>query len=113
MSFWEILWFILISFALAAGLMVLYRIVTDLFRDPDVSGFAKAAWIIALIFVPILGSITYLVIRGQGMAERQYRSPAQLRAMAAQDQQTAWSASSAASRTLPSSDYEGFKRPLM
>jgi hypothetical protein len=74
MSFWDIVWFIFISFAFFAYLMVLFSIVGDLFRDRDVSGVAKAAWVIALIFLPFLTALVYLITRGSGMAERSGRS---------------------------------------
>lgn len=74
MSFWDVVWFIFISFAFVAYLMVMFSIITDLFRDRDTSGFAKAVWIVALIFLPLLTSLVYLVSRGQGMAERASRS---------------------------------------
>jgi hypothetical protein len=71
MDFGEVLWLIIISFAFFAYLMVMLNIVTDLFRDKETSGVLKAVWIIALIFVPFLTAVIYLVSRGQGMAERQ------------------------------------------
>ena len=54
MSFWDIVWFIVISFAFIAYLMVMFAIITDLFRDRETSGVAKALWIVFLIFVPFL-----------------------------------------------------------
>ena len=74
MSFWDIIWFIVVSFAFIAYLMVMFSIIADLFRDRSASGFAKAVWIICLIFVPFLTSLVYLIARGSGMAERSYRS---------------------------------------
>jgi hypothetical protein len=70
MSFWDIIWFIFISFAFFAYLSVMFRIIIDLFRDPAASGVAKAVWMIALIFVPFLSALVYLIVRGDGMAER-------------------------------------------
>jgi len=70
MSFWDIVWFIFISFAFFAYLMVLFSIVSDLFRDSSVSGVVKAIWIIALIFLPFLSALIYLITRGRSMAER-------------------------------------------
>jgi Phospholipase_D-nuclease N-terminal len=57
-------------FLFAAWLMLLFSIFGDLFRDHDVSGWGKAAWSIFLIFVPFLGSLIYLIVRGSGMRER-------------------------------------------
>jgi Mn2+/Fe2+ NRAMP family transporter len=74
MSFWDIVWFIFISFAFFAYLMVLFSIVTDLFRDRDVSGVMKAVWVIALIFLPFVSALVYLITRGRGMAERAGRT---------------------------------------
>ncbi len=70
-SFWDIIWFIIVSFAFIAYLMVLFSIIGDLFRDRTVSGVAKAAWIFALIFFTPLTALVYLIVRGNGMAERQ------------------------------------------
>jgi hypothetical protein len=74
MSFWDVVWFIFISFAFVAYLMVMFSILTDLFRDPDTSGWAKAVWVIALIFLPLLTSLVYLIARGRGMTERSMKS---------------------------------------
>ena len=72
-SFWEFLWLILSSFFLFTYLIVLFQIVVDLFRDRAMSGFAKALWIIALIFVPMLTALAYIIFRGEGMGRRQAR----------------------------------------
>lgn len=74
MSFWDIVWFIIISFAFVAYLMIMFTIISDLFRDRATSGWVKALWIIALIFLPLLTSLVYLIARGSGMAERSARS---------------------------------------
>ena len=43
----------------------------DLFRRHDISGWAKAIWVIALIIFPYLGIFIYLIAQHRGMAERQ------------------------------------------
>jgi len=80
MSFWDVVWFIFISFLFIAYLMVLFWIITDLFRDRDTSGWVKAIWIVALIFLPILTAVVYLIARGPGMADRQAAQVQQIRA---------------------------------
>lgn len=70
MSFWDVVWFIIISFAFVAYLMVLFSIIGDLFRDHGLSGWGKALWIIALIVLPFLSAFIYIVARGRGMTER-------------------------------------------
>ncbi len=79
MSFWDVVWFIFISFALMAYLMVLFSIIGDLFRDREASGLVKAAWMIALIFLPFLTALVYLIVRGGGMTDRSMRSAEAMR----------------------------------
>ena len=57
-------------FLLVAWFWILISIIGDLFSDHETSGWAKAAWVFFLIFLPFLGILIYLVARGQGMRER-------------------------------------------
>jgi Phospholipase_D-nuclease N-terminal len=49
---------------------ILITILTDLFRDHALSGWAKAAWVLFLVFIPFLTALIYLIARGGGMRER-------------------------------------------
>jgi ABC-type multidrug transport system fused ATPase/permease subunit len=69
-TFGQALLTVLEIFLFAAWLMVLFTIIGDLFRDHQLSGWGKAAWIVFLIFIPFLGALVYLIARGQGMRER-------------------------------------------
>ncbi len=71
MGFGDFLWLLIWSFFFVCFLMMLFHIFGDLFRDPDLSGWAKAAWAIGLIVLPWLMILIYLIARGKGMAERQ------------------------------------------
>ncbi|ATQ30525.1 membrane protein [Rhodococcus ruber Chol-4] len=79
MDFWDIIWFIIISFAFIAYLMVLFSIIGDLFRNHQQSGWIKAIWIVFLIFLPFLTALIYLIVNGKGMAERSAREYAQVK----------------------------------
>jgi hypothetical protein len=70
MSFWDIIWFIFVTYLFFAYLMIMFRIVVDLFRDPDAGGFTKAVWLVALIVVPVFSALAYIITRGRGMTER-------------------------------------------
>ena len=70
MSFWEIVWFIFITYAFVAYLVVLLHIIGDVFRDRELGGFAKAAWVVALVLLPLITALVYLIVRGRGMVER-------------------------------------------
>ena len=69
-SFWDFFWFVLSFFLLMAYLVVLFHILTDLFRDRGTSGWIKAVWVLFLILLPLLTSLIYLIVRGAGMSER-------------------------------------------
>ncbi len=69
-TFGQALLTVLEIFLFAAWLMVLFTVLSDLFRDHELSGWGKAGWTIFLIFVPFLAVLIYLVARGQGMRDR-------------------------------------------
>ena len=69
-SFWDWFWLMVWWFFFIAYLIVLFYIVADLFRDKHLSGWWKALWVVALILVPYLTSLVYIIARGRGMAER-------------------------------------------
>lgn len=77
MDFWSSFWNIILIFLSAViflgYLIALFSIVTDLFRDRKLNGWLKAVWLLALVLIPLLTSLVYLIFRGQGMAERGYR----------------------------------------
>ncbi len=70
-NFWDLILLIASTFIFIAYLLVLFQIIVDLFRDPDLGGGSKVLWIIGLIFVPVLTSLVYILTRGRGMAARQ------------------------------------------
>ena len=74
MSFWDVVWFIVIGFAFVAYLMVMFSIVMDIFRDQDTSGFTKAGWLVGLLFLPFITALIYVIVRGKSMAQRQASS---------------------------------------
>lgn len=51
-------------------LMCLFHVIADIFRSHDMGGFAKAAWLTFVVFLPFLGVFVYVVARGQGMGDR-------------------------------------------
>jgi len=67
---WEVLvstfWFML----LFAWIWLLIAILSDIFRDHELSGGAKALWTLFLVFLPWLGALIYLISRGKSMNDR-------------------------------------------
>jgi general stress protein CsbA len=70
--FMNILWSMIIFFAWVAWIWTLILILGDVFRR-DISGWAKAAWVVFLIVLPFLGVLVYLIAEGKGMTERRVR----------------------------------------
>jgi ABC-type multidrug transport system fused ATPase/permease subunit len=66
-------------FLFIAWLWILFTIIGDLFRDHQLSGWAKAGWVLVLIVLPFLGTLIYLIARGQGMRDRAVREQAEMR----------------------------------
>ncbi|MFB9590613.1 SHOCT domain-containing protein [Streptomyces racemochromogenes] len=54
-------------------LILLFRIVVDVFRDHDMSGWVKAAWLLFLLLVPFLGVLVYVIARGRDMGRREIK----------------------------------------
>jgi hypothetical protein len=69
-GFWDLIvsmfWFML----LFAWIALVVSIFSDIFRDRELGGVAKALWTLFLILVPWLGALTYLIVRGRSMNER-------------------------------------------
>jgi Phospholipase_D-nuclease N-terminal/Short C-terminal domain len=76
--FWTMLWL----FLWILWLFLLIRIIGDVFRSHDLSGWGKAGWTAALILFPFLTALIYLIVRGDSMHTRA------VEAMAAADQAT-------------------------
>jgi cbb3-type cytochrome oxidase subunit 3 len=63
--FLSMLWF----FLFFIWIWLLIVVFSDIFRSHDMGGFAKAIWVIAIIILPYLGVLIYLIARGHKMAE--------------------------------------------
>jgi hypothetical protein len=58
---------------------LLISVARDLFRRPDISGWGKAIWVIALIIFPYISVFIYLISQGRGIAERDAQTAQQAR----------------------------------
>lgn len=80
----DVLQAILLAFLFMAYLILVFVIVGDLMRDHKLSGWWKAVWIIALILIPWLTGLIYIIVRGKGMAERSADEAARIQAAQAE-----------------------------
>lgn len=81
-NFWDVMWLIASAFLFVGYLLILFRIIADLFKDSELGGGAKALWLICLLFLPMLTALVYVIARGKGMAARQRASYEQSRSEA-------------------------------
>ena len=65
-AFLTMLWFFLWVLWIWLVVMILF----DIFRSHDLGGWAKAAWVVFVILLPLFGVLAYLIARGGEMAER-------------------------------------------
>lgn len=66
----DVFWTMFEIFAFVVWFWLLVIILMDVFRSRDLSGLGKAAWTIFVLFFPLIGILTYLLIRGRSMHER-------------------------------------------
>jgi hypothetical protein len=76
-SFGELLLIALEIFFFVIWIWILITILTDLFRDHELSGWAKAIWVLFLVFIPFLTALIYLIARGEGMRDRTIKAQAE------------------------------------
>lgn len=68
--FLDVFWTMIIFFFWVAWIVLLFRILTDVFRRHDIGGGKKTVWVIFLILLPFLGVFAYLIVNGGHMAAR-------------------------------------------
>ena len=66
----NVFWSIVEVFIWVLWFWVLIMVLIDLFRSPDLSGVAKAVWFVFVLFIPLIGVLGYLIVRGGSMHER-------------------------------------------
>lgn len=75
-SFGHFLLIVLEIFFFVIWIWILITILTDLFRDHELSGWWKAVWVLFLVFIPFLTALIYLIARGSGMRDRTIKAQA-------------------------------------
>jgi len=58
--FWTMLWL----FFFIAWIWLVISVFVDIFRSDDLSGWGKALWALVVLIIPLIGVVTYLIVRG-------------------------------------------------
>jgi hypothetical protein len=64
------LWTMFMFFLWIAWFFLLFRVIADVFRSHDLSGWGKTAWLIAVLVLPFVGVFAYVIARGDEMGRR-------------------------------------------
>jgi hypothetical protein len=64
-AFLTMMWF----FLFVIWIIILFRVIADVFRSHDMGGFAKALWLLFVVFLPFLGVLVYVLARGDNMTQ--------------------------------------------
>ncbi|EME53003.1 SHOCT domain-containing protein [Amycolatopsis decaplanina] len=65
--FSELMWTMLVFFCWVAWFWLLFLVLSDLYRRPGVSGWAKAGWTVFVLLLPFVGVLLYLGTQGRHM----------------------------------------------
>ena len=72
----DIFWSIFVFFLMVAWIWAVIGVISDVFRSPDIGGLSKGIWVLFIIVIPWLGVLSYLIIRGKSMQERNMQAVA-------------------------------------
>lgn len=70
MGFWDFIWTIFWLFLLVAWFWIVITVIADVFRSRDLNGLQKGLWVFFIIIIPWLGVLIYIIVRGDGMRDR-------------------------------------------
>ena len=68
--FLDVLWSGFLIFRWVGWIFLVVLVLMDIFRRHDTSGWSKALWVIAIVIVPWLGVLVYLITQGDSMGQR-------------------------------------------
>jgi len=58
----DVFWTIFLFFCLVLWIFLVALILIDVFRSPDIGGWAKAGWTVLVILVPLVGVVAYEIV---------------------------------------------------
>jgi Short C-terminal domain/Phospholipase_D-nuclease N-terminal len=72
-EFLTFLWSLIVIFFMVVYFFILFGVIVDVFRRHDIGGGKKALWLLFILIFPLLGLLSYVIINGHGIAERQQK----------------------------------------
>jgi len=117
-TFGEILWSMLIFFFWFMAIWIFIMIFADIFRRNDLSGWAKAGWIVLIFILPFIGALIYLIARpkmteqDKEMMEKAQQAQARMSGYSAADEISKLSALRDQGK-ISAEEYEDLKKKAM
>jgi hypothetical protein len=68
-TFWDAIWSMVAFFFWFMAIWIFIGLFADIFRRNDLSGVAKAGWLLLLIVLPFLGALIYIAMRPKVTAQ--------------------------------------------
>ena len=106
-SIWDFFVWLFWFYVIISCIWIFITVFVDIFRDSTLNGWAKALWVLFLVFLPFLAAFVYLIARGKSMTQRNME-----RAQAMNAQQTEYIRSVAGSGQSAAAEIESAKRLL-
>jgi hypothetical protein len=78
--FLDVMWSMLVFVGFVFWIWLAVMVFADIFRRRDMGGFAKAMWIVFVIFIPLLGVLVYLIAHHNSIADRNVKQAEAARA---------------------------------
>jgi len=76
-SFGDVIWAMIVFFFWFMFIWLFITIFADIFRRDDLSGWAKAGWIVLIVILPFIGILIYVIARPK-MTEQDKRMLAEV-----------------------------------
>jgi hypothetical protein len=69
-TFLTFFWTLLVIFFMVVYFLILFRVIVDVFRRKDASGWKKTGWLLFILVMPFISLFAYLIVNGEHMGER-------------------------------------------
>jgi uncharacterized membrane protein len=69
LTFWDVIWSMVAFYLWFMFIWIFISLFGDIFRRDDLSGGAKAGWLLLLVVLPFLGALIYMVSRPKVTAQ--------------------------------------------
>ena len=115
LTFWDVVWSLVIFFFWFMFIWIFISLFADIFRRNDLSGLAKAGWILLLVIVPFVGALIYIIARPKMTAQdlamiTQAEAAAKAASQVTPTDQVAKLAELKASGAITDAEYEQLKK---